>query len=157
MMARRQVTVQAPRQPGTVTAPPVVVKVKTHGLIVRAVYYIFIGWWFGLFWALLSWVMYATVIGAPLGVKMMNRIPGAISLKAREKDIKVVDEASGYKVTEVDRQQHAWWVRVLYYPIGLVLSLIAILLGWLLCAFLITLPLGIIVFDKVPAIASLRR
>lgn len=154
MMARKQVTVQAPGQPG---APGVVVNVRTHGIIVRALYYIFIGWWFGLVWALLSWLMYATVIGAPLGVKMMNRIPGAISLKAREKDVKVVGEDSGYKVTEVDREQHAWWVRVLYYPIGLVLSLFAILLGWALCAALITLPLGIFVFNKVPAIASLRR
>ena len=132
-------------------------KVTHHGFIVRALYYIFIGWWFGLLWALLSWVMYATVIGAPIGAKMLNRVPGAISLKARDKNIVVTGVGTGYQLKQVNRPQHAWWVRVLYYPIGLVLSLVVILLAWLLCAALITLPLGIILFNKVPAVASLRR
>ncbi|MEW6552698.1 MAG: hypothetical protein AB1384_00235 [Actinomycetota bacterium] len=55
------------------------------------------------------------------------------------------------------QRQVRWWIRVLYYPFGLVFSLIAIFLGWFLCVFLITLPLGIVVFNKVPAIASLHR
>jgi len=38
---------------------PVVVKVKHHGLIVRALYFLVIGWWFGLFWAFASWFVYA--------------------------------------------------------------------------------------------------
>jgi uncharacterized membrane protein YccF (DUF307 family) len=124
---------------------------------VRVLYYIFIGWWLGLFWALLSWIMYATVIGAPIGAKMLNMVLGAISLKARARDVKVVPGQTGYSLEQVRRRQVAWWVRVLYYPIGLVLSLAVILLAWLLCAFLITLPLGIILFNKVPAVASLSR
>lgn len=149
-MASTQMTASPP-------GPPVVVKVKSHGFLVRALYYIFIGWWFGLVWALLSWLMYATVIGAPIGAKMLNMVPGAISLKAREKRAEVVTNPAGYNVQQVKLQQHAWWVRVLYYPIGLVLSLLVILLAWLLCAFLITLPLGIILFNQVPAVASLSR
>ena len=137
--------------------PPVVVRVKMHGLLARALYFIFIGWWFGLFWALLSWLVYATVIGAPLGAKMLNRVPGAVSLKARAKGIRVFTDATGYTIMPVRRRQYAWWVRVLYYPFGLVLSLLLILLAWLMCAFLVTLPLGIILFNKVPAVASLAR
>jgi hypothetical protein len=133
------------------------VTVKSHGIIVRALYYIFIGWWFGLLWALLSWVMYATVIGAPLGIKMLNRVPGAISLKAREKELRVTAEPSGYHVEQARLKQRTWWVRLIYYPFGLVFSLLLILLAWLLCAFLVTLPLGIILFNKVPAVASLAR
>lgn len=136
---------------------PVVIKVKSHGFLVRGLYYIFIGWWFGLVWAILSWLMYATVIGAPIGAKMLNMVPGAISLKARDKRAEVVSQPSGYSVEQVKLRQHPWWVRVLYYPIGLVLSLFVILLAWLLCAFLITLPLGIILFNQVPAVASLSR
>lgn len=158
-MANKQIQAPPPGCPaqGAPVLPPVVVKVKTHGFIVRALYYIFIGWWFGLVWALLSWVVYATVVGAPLGVKMMNKIPGAISLKAREKDIKVFSDETGYEVKQVKREQYPWWARVLYYPVGLVLSLMVILLAWLLCELLITLPLGIILFNKVPVVASLAR
>jgi len=135
----------------------VVVEVKKHGFIVRALYYIFIGWWFGLLWALLSWLVYATVIGAPLGAVMLNKVPGMISLKQREKRYKAVSAVGGHDVVEEKPQQRRWWIRVIYYPFGLVFSLIAIFVGWLLCVFIITLPLGIMIFNKVPAIASLHR
>jgi len=147
-----------------VTAPPageppnVTVKVKHHGFIVRALYYILVGWWWGLFVAFFGWLLYATIIGAPLGIKVLNAVPGAISLKAREKDLKVfTDGQGGYRVTEVTKEQRPWWLRVLWYPFGLVLSFFAIIVAWLLCAFLITLPLGIMLFNKVPAIASLYK
>jgi uncharacterized membrane protein YccF (DUF307 family) len=148
------------QQPGGTQPPavqPIVVKVKSHGLIIRFLYFCLIGWWFGLFWALLSWAMYATVVLAPLGIVMLNKVPGAISLKAREKDLKVVVDESGYKVKQENKKQHPIWVRILYYPIGLIASLIAIFLGWMLCILLITMPLGIMVFNWVPAIASLHR
>jgi uncharacterized membrane protein YccF (DUF307 family) len=135
----------------------VVVEVKKHGFIVRALYYIFIGWWFGLLWALLSWLVYATVIGAPLGAVMLNKVPGMISLKQRDKRYNVVSTGGGHDVVEEKPQQRRWWIRVIYYPFGLIFSLIAIFVGWLLCVFIITLPLGIIIFNKVPAIASLHR
>ncbi|MGQ9475962.1 MAG: hypothetical protein ACUVRX_07805 [Actinomycetota bacterium] len=133
------------------------VKVKTHGLIVRALYFCLIGWWFGLFWALLSWFMYATVVFAPLGVVMLNKVPGAISLKARVKNIKVIADESGYALKLENVKQFPLWVRIIYYPFGLIFSLVAIFLGWFLCMMLITLPLGILVFSWVPAIASLHR
>lgn len=107
--------------------------------------------------AFFGWLLYATIIGAPIGIKVLNAVPGAISLKAREKDLKVFTDEHGYRVAEVPKQQRPWWVRVLWYPFGLVLSLLAIPVAWLLCAFLITLPLGIMLFNKVPAIASLHR
>ena len=153
MSDRQQQYISPQAQPSTA----VVVEVKRHGFIVRALYFIFIGWWFGLFWALLSWVMYATVIGAPLGAVMLNRVPGAISLKAREKDVRVFQGEGGYTVREVRKQQFPWWARVLYYPVGLVMSLVVIIAAWLLCCLLITLPLGIMLFNTVPAVASLAR
>jgi len=110
-----------------------------------------------LFWALLSWAMYATIVFAPLGIIMLNKVPGAISLKAREKDIKVMVDETGYAVKQTNKEQYPIWVRVLYYPVGLIASLAAIFLGWMLCCLLITMPLGIVLFNWVPAIASLHR
>lgn len=132
-------------------------QVKQHNIIVRALYFLLIGWWFGLIVALLGWLLYATVLGAPLGIKVLNAVPGAISLRAREKDIKVFAGEYGYTVTRVKKEQRPWWVRLIWFPFGLVLSLFAILLAWLLCAWLITMPLGVMLFNKVPAIASLYR
>jgi len=136
---------------------PIVVKVKTHGFIIRALYFLLIGWWFGLFWAFASWFLYATVVLAPLGIVMMNKIPGAISLKARKNDIKVIADEACYNAKFVSRRQRPIWVRILYYPFGLIFSLCAILCGWMFCCLLITMPLGIMIFNWVPAIASLHR
>jgi uncharacterized membrane protein YccF (DUF307 family) len=143
-----------PPQPGQ---PQVTVEMKQHGIIVRALYFIFIGWWWGLVVAFFGWFLYATVIGAPLGIKVLNAVPGAISLKGREKQLKLTQTQEGYEVTTERIEQRRWWIRVLWYPFGLVFSFFAILLAWLLCVFLITLPLGIMLFNKVPAIASLYR
>ena len=147
----------APPQTYRPPAPLVAIHVREHGLFVRALYFLFIGWWFGLFWALLSWFMYATIIGAPLGAVMMNKVPGAISLKSKQKDIRVVTTEDGYTVSRVGKQQFPLWARILYYPVGLVLSLVMIILGWLLFIFLITAPLGVMVFNAVPAVTSLHR
>ncbi len=138
-------------------APRVTIKVKQHNIIVRALYFLLIGWWFGLVVALLGWLLYATLIGAPLGIKVLNAVPGAISLRAREKDIRVFAGEDGYTVTRVTKEQRPWWVRLIWFPFGLVFSLLAILLAWLLCVWLITMPLGVMLFNKVPAIASLYR
>jgi hypothetical protein len=141
----------------TTPAQPVVVEVKSYGFIIRALYFIFIGWWLGLAWSLLSWLVYATVIFAPVGAHMMNRIPGLISLKARQKEIKVETGADGTTVKQENLQQHNLLLRILYYPFGLIFSLIAILAAWLLCCLIITMPLGIWLYGKVPWLASLHR
>ncbi len=136
---------------------PVVVEVKSYGFIIRALYFIFIGWWLGLAWSLLSWLVYATVILAPVGAHMMNRVPGLISLKARQKEIRVETGADGTTVKQESLQQHNLLLRIIYYPFGLIFSLITILAAWLLCCLIITMPLGIWLYGKVPWIASLHR
>ena len=163
----QQYTPQPPQPPQQqYAAPPqhyqppslqVVMHVREHGLFVRALYFLFIGWWFGLFWALASWVMYASVIGAPLGAVMMNKVPGAISLKSKQKDIKVFATGDGYTISQTNKQQFPLWARILYYPVGLILSLLMIIFGWFLFIFLITAPLGVMVFNAVPAVTSLHR
>ena len=38
------------------------------GCLVRGLYFIFIGWWFGLLWVLAAWFLNLTIIGLPLGL-----------------------------------------------------------------------------------------
>lgn len=50
---------------------------KTHAqrpLMVRAIYFVLIGWWLGLVWMALAWLISLPIITLPLGVWMMNRI-----------------------------------------------------------------------------------
>ena len=48
---------------------------------VRAVYFILVGWWLGLFWIELSLLAAASFIGIPLSFWMINRLPFIITLK----------------------------------------------------------------------------
>jgi uncharacterized membrane protein YccF (DUF307 family) len=46
----------------------------------RLLYFVFIGWWFSLLWSLLGWLLCVTIIGMPLGVLMLNRLPNVTTL-----------------------------------------------------------------------------
>ena len=57
-----------------------VVEWRTQGIaadpfVLRAIYFVLIGWWFSLLWSLLAWLLCVTIIGLPLGVLMFNRLP----------------------------------------------------------------------------------
>jgi uncharacterized membrane protein YccF (DUF307 family) len=47
---------------------------------VRLIYFVFIGWWFSLGWSLAAWFLCVTIIGLPLGVLMLNRLPNVTTL-----------------------------------------------------------------------------
>lgn len=49
--------------------------------LLRAVYFVFVGWWLSLFWVVAAWLATATLILLPLGIWMMNRIPAVTTLQ----------------------------------------------------------------------------
>jgi uncharacterized membrane protein YccF (DUF307 family) len=53
---------------------------QQHGWLLRLVYFLLIGWWFSLIWALLGWLLCVSIIGLPFGVWMLNRLPAVTTL-----------------------------------------------------------------------------
>ncbi|ELZ95157.1 hypothetical protein C440_08772 [Haloferax mucosum ATCC BAA-1512] len=51
-----------------------------RSLFVRAVYFVCIGWWLGWLWANVAVVFTLTIIGLPVGIWMLNRLPAVTSL-----------------------------------------------------------------------------
>ncbi len=49
-------------------------------LLVRAVYFVFVGWWLSLIWANVAAVLAITVVGLPVAFWMFNRLPYVTSL-----------------------------------------------------------------------------
>ncbi len=49
-------------------------------LLFRAIYFVLIGWWLGLIWMGLAWLISLLIITLPLGIWMMNRIGGVMTL-----------------------------------------------------------------------------
>lgn len=71
---RRDLTVDATGQ--VVTSDP-----NQVNFLVRAVYFLLIGWWFSALWMILAWALSASLIGLPIAFWMFNRVPAIITLQ----------------------------------------------------------------------------
>jgi uncharacterized membrane protein YccF (DUF307 family) len=127
--------------------------------ILRVLWFIFIGWHITFWWILAAWLLNLTIIGMPLGLWMLNRVPLVLTLRTQRSYS--VGEIRDGKVVEWHTQsvpQNPFILRALYFVlIGWWFSLIWSLLGWLLCVTIIGLPLGVLMLNRLPEVTTLMR
>lgn len=112
------------------------------------------GLWFSGVWAAAAWLLCVTIVGLPLGLWMLNRLPQVVTLAPRRADLVV----SGGEVREVRVAQVPFLLRTLYFVfVGWWLSALWIAAAWALCASVIGMVIGFWMFDRVPAVVSLAR
>jgi len=126
--------------------------------IVRAIYFVFIGWWLTFLWINAAWVLIASVIGLPLGLWMLNRVPQVLTLKPMAVEAEVRGYGPYAQVRTRSVRQHSWPLRLIYFLfIGWWVSLLWANIAWALCVSIIGLPVGIIMFHYLPAVTTLMR
>jgi uncharacterized membrane protein YccF (DUF307 family) len=137
--------------------------IKSHkndpGCLVQIAWFIFIGWWAGQIWIALAWLLMVTIVGIPLGVKMMNKVPRVIALRG-EYEVLTVKQVGDKTIVATGSQvlQHNIVLRAVYFVlIGWWLSAIWMETAYAVCLTIIGLPAGFWMFDRVPALVSLRR
>ena len=136
------------------TSATIVVK-KNPGCLVQLVWFALVGWWLGQAWVAVAWFLAATVIGLPLAVMMLNRVPEVIALRG-ETELLVRNVGGRTVVTEATQVNIL--LRALYFMlVGWWASALWIETAYALCCTIIGLPLGFWMFDRVPAIVSLKR
>jgi uncharacterized membrane protein YccF (DUF307 family) len=75
---------------------PAIVELKTGpSMLVRAVWYVLIGWWLTGFVMALAWVLAITIIGLPITFYLVNRIPSVLTLRPRAQQFELVTDADG--------------------------------------------------------------
>jgi uncharacterized membrane protein YccF (DUF307 family) len=151
-----------PTPPPAYTPTPAVSMVERKtgpGLLVRAIWFVFVGWWATAIVSAIAWVAMITIIGLPLGIWLVNRIPTVLTLRPRTSYVTTYTDALGRAVShETKIDQPPWYVRGLWFVfVGWWLSGVAMSIGWVLCVLIITLPLGLMVYNRVPFLASLYR
>jgi uncharacterized membrane protein YccF (DUF307 family) len=125
------------------------VDMSDRPLLVRAVWFLAIGWWLTPAVVNAAWLLNATVIGIPIGVKLINLVPTALTL--REPRTLVDPDATG-------RGQYSLVVRAVYFlVVGWWLSLLWANLAAFLAITIVGLPLAIPLFNLLPFVTSLYR
>jgi uncharacterized membrane protein YccF (DUF307 family) len=119
-----------------------------RSLLTRALWFVVVGWWATPAVVNVAWFLCATVVGAPIGVKLINLVPTVLTLK-EPRSLADPDAAAG---------QHSLAVRALYFV------LVGWWLGWLwanvasfLAVTIVGLPIAIPMFDRLPYVTSLYR
>lgn len=51
-----------------------------HSLLIRGVWFLFVGWWLSGIWTGIAWVVSITIIGLPAAVWMYGKLPFIVSL-----------------------------------------------------------------------------
>ena len=130
------------------------------GCLIRILYFIFVGLWLGGIVTIAAWVLIVTIIGLPLGLLLLNRLPQIMTLKPvpTQARVTVVDGKVIYRETSLPA--HPFLLRTLYFLlIGWWFSALWLILAWLITGLSLGLglPLAFWMFDQVPAITTLAR
>lgn len=119
-------------------------------IVLRAVWFVIVGWWLGLLWTLFAWLFILSIVGMPVGVMMLNAIPQVMTLQRTRR----VRPATAF----ARHEEHPFVLRALWFIfIGFWASLLWMLLAWAFSASLVLLPIGFWMFDRVPTIATLAQ
>jgi uncharacterized membrane protein YccF (DUF307 family) len=132
---------------------------RNPGCLVQLLWFALVGWWAGQVWVAIAWGLMVTIIGIPLGVAMLNRVPEVIALRNPLATATVTHVDGDTVVTRgIEVPQHNLLLRALYFLlIGWWLSALWIEFAYALCVSIIGLPIGLWMYDRVPALVSLRR
>ena len=124
-------------------------------LLVRVIWFVFIGWWLTGLVNVLAYLIALTIIGLPLAFMIFNRLPTVLTLRPRT--VHTTHEVSGgvTHITETRVPQRGFLGRAVYFVlIGWWFGAIWSALAWLLCITVIGIPVGVMMYNRLPAVMS---
>ena len=130
--------------------------VREVPFLLRVLWFILFGWELTAVWILLAWVFNLTIIGLPLGLWMIDRVPQVLTLKSRSGAWVSNGKTGDVRFEGVP--QTPFLLRAVYFLlIGWWFSLIWATVGYLLCLTIIGAVLGIPMLQSLPLITTLHR
>jgi uncharacterized membrane protein YccF (DUF307 family) len=128
-------------------------------LILRILWFIFIGFWLGGIVTAAAWALNVTIIGLPLGLWMINRIPTVMTLRPLRQTLEVYHRTDGTEVVRVHHQgQASFLIRAIWFLlIGWWLSGLWAGAAYIAALTIIGLPISFWMYDRLPAVTTLFR
>jgi uncharacterized membrane protein YccF (DUF307 family) len=126
---------------------------------VRAVYFVLIGWWLTGLWSALAWALMASIIGLPIGLWMVNRLPQVLALMPARMVAVTTIGPDGQRATVVGPvAERPFLLRAVYFLlIGWWLSAIWMGAAWVCAVSIVGLPLALWLYNRVPLVMTLKR
>ncbi|MDG5777580.1 YccF domain-containing protein [Haloarculaceae archaeon H-GB2-1] len=119
-----------------------------RSLFVRALWFLVVGWWVTPIVVNVAWLLNATIILLPLGIKLINLVPTVLTLA----------EPRSLDTPETARGQHSLVVRAVYFVfVGWWLSLAWANVANVFAVSIIGLPIALWMFNRLPYVTSLYR
>lgn len=119
-----------------------------RSLFTRALWFVAVGWWATPAVVNVAWFLNATIIGLPLGIKLINLVPTVLTLK-EPRSLSAPDDARG---------QRSLLVRGVYFVlVGWWLSLLWANVAAFLAITIVGLPVAYWMFNRLPFVTSLYR
>jgi uncharacterized membrane protein YccF (DUF307 family) len=119
-----------------------------RSLLVRALWFVVVGWWATPVVVNVAWFLNATIILLPLGIKLINLVPTVLTLKEPRS---LTDPGSA-------RGQRSLLVRGVYFVfVGWWLSFLWANVAAFLAMTVVGLPISIWMLNRLPYVTSLYR
>jgi uncharacterized membrane protein YccF (DUF307 family) len=132
---------------------PVLFTEDGPNILVRILWFLLIGWWLGGILSGVAWFLNATIIGLPIGLWIVNRLPTFITLRPQEKSWMVENG----EVRQTTRQRN-FVVRALYFLlIGWWFSGVWMAVAYAALITIIGFPLAFWMYGRVGAVTTLYR
>lgn len=125
-------------------------------LLLRLIYFFFVGSWLGFSCALVGWFLCVTVIFLPFGIWILHRLPIVTTLTMPDEDYTPIASASDFRVVREGESVPLPFRVIWFVAVGWWLALIWIKLAFLLGATFILTPVGFWMVNRVPAILTLE-
>jgi uncharacterized membrane protein YccF (DUF307 family) len=129
------------------------VEVEPPNLILRVVWFLLVGWWLTGVLSVVAWALNATIIGLPLGLWVINRLPVAATLRPSSSHYRVDDGRLRPGVA-----QHPFLLRAIYFVlIGWWLSGLWMVVAYGLLLTIIGMPAAFWMYGRIGAVTTLYR
>ncbi|ACV47388.1 MULTISPECIES: YccF domain-containing protein [Halomicrobium] len=118
-----------------------------RSLVVRALWFVFVGWWLTPILVNVAWLLNVTVILLPFGIKLINLVPTALTL-AEPRSLAEGTGASqpSLVVRAIYFVLVGWWLSWLWANVAAALSMT-----------IVGIPIAIWLFNRLPYVTSLYR
>lgn len=129
------------------------VEVRPPNLLLRVIWFVLIGWWLTGILSAAAWALNATIIGLPLGLWIINRLPLVATLRPVESFYMV---EGGVVIS--GQAQRPFLIRALYFLlIGWWLSGLWMAAAYVFLVTIVGMPLAFWMYGRIGAVTTLFR